>query len=137
MFRMPALLLGLLVAIPALGGGKHPLVGDVDCDGHADAISYAVSQSTVRVEVKFSQRSRAAQSLPFPIGSGSQNSLHAAPAEVTLESLDFDPATEEMGELPGFQGSKVCKGIVLDDHQSDPIHTYWDHAAHRLAWWRH
>jgi hypothetical protein len=135
--RVPALLLALLVAIPTLADSKRPLAGDVDCDGHADAISYAVSPEMVSVEVRFSQKGRAAQSLTFAIGANSQNSLRAAPAEVDLESLDFDPKAEGQGDLSGFQRSKVCKGIVLDDQQSDPIHVYWDHDAHRLAWWRH
>jgi hypothetical protein len=135
--RFLALLLGLMLAEGATAHAKHLPTGDVDCDGHADAISYSVSPDTVRVEVRFSQKGRAAQSLTFSIGADSENSLRVAPAEVSLESLDFDLSAEEMGDLPGFQRSKLCKGIVLDDQQSDPIHVYWDHDAHRLAWWHH
>lgn len=135
--RIPALLLGLMLAAAAPADAKRLLTGDVDCDGHEDAIYYSVSPGTVSVEVRFSQRGRAAQSLTFAIGADSQNSLRVAPSEVSLESLDFDPKDEEMGDLPGFQRSKLCKGIVLDDKQSDPIHLYWDHDTHRLAWWRH
>ena len=96
-----------------------------------------MSPGAVSAEVRFSQKGRAAQSSTFAIGADSQDSLRVAPAEVSLESLDFDPKAEEMGDPPGFQRSKLCKGIVLDDQQSDPIHVYWDHDAHHLAWWRH
>ena len=129
--------MGLMLAAGAPANAKRLLTGDVDCDGHADAISYFVSSGAVSVEVRFSQKGHATQSLTFAIGADSQKSLRAAPAKVSLESLDFDPKDEEMGDLPGFQRSKFCKGIVLDDQQSDPIHVYWDHDAHRLAWWRY
>jgi hypothetical protein len=131
------LLLGLLLTMPVPADSERLLTGDVDCDGHADTIFYAVSRGTVNVEVRFSQKGRAAQSLTFAIGAYSQDSLRVAPAEAGLESLDFDPKAEEMGALPGFQRSKLCQGIVLDDQQSDPIHVYWDHDARRLAWWRY
>lgn len=59
--RVPVVMLGFLVAIPALADSRRPLAGDVDCDGHTDAITHAVSPGTVSVEVRFGQNGRAAQ----------------------------------------------------------------------------
>ena len=112
------------------------LVGDIDCDGHPDSISYTVAPKEVRVVVKFGQHDRADQSLTFPIDAYLQNGLCAAPAKVRLESLDFDPKTQDLGELHGFRRSTTCKGVVLEDLQCDAIHIYWDHDARRLAYWR-
>jgi hypothetical protein len=129
-------------AVALLGAGADAsdtvgaLVGDIDCDGHLDAISYWVTPESVRVEVRLKGEPRRSKSISFSIGGLSQASLCAAPVKPALESQDFDPK-EELGSLPGFRRSKVCKGIVLDDEQCDPIHVYWDHDAHALAWWRH
>jgi hypothetical protein len=109
--------------------------GDIDVDGHVDSVSFAMTANAVLLKVRFGQTKRPEQSVTFAIGAGSQDSLHSAP-KVSLESMDFDPNDNEVGALPGYQRTKICKGIVLDDGETDPIHVYWDHGARRLAWWR-
>lgn len=116
--------------------GTGTLVGDIDCDGSLDAISYTATPETVRVEVRLNGKHSRSGSISFSIGAHSQASLCAVPVRVVLESQDFD-SKDDPGSLPGFRRSKVCQGIVLDDEQCDVIHIYWNHDTHALAWWRH
>ncbi len=126
---------GLLSAGALAADSKTDLVGDIDCDGHLDEVSYSVSQDAVRLDVKLRAQPRVAMLMTFSIGLHSQGSLCAAPVSVALESLDFDPK-EEVGDLTGLRRSTICKGIVLDDKQCDAIHVYWNRDTHALAFWR-
>lgn len=134
--------LAAVFAVELLAAGAHAseatgtLVGDIDCDGHVDTVSYSVTSESVHLEVRLKGESRRSKPITFSIGADSQSSLCAAPVKIALESQDFDPK-EDLGSLPGFRRSKVCKGIVLDDEQCDAIHVYWNHDEGSLAWWRH
>ena len=60
---------------------------------------------------------------------------NAAERELTLESLDFDPASPTGDPLPGFQRSKKCKGLNLRDNKTDSTHIYWNHDAREFVDW--
>lgn len=111
------------------------LVADVDCDGRLD--SAFVGRSPARVAVGLI---RAGGLAPDVISFGThgaavEDEVGSSDARLTLESLDYDPR-DPIGEIDGFQRSKVCKGLTLGDGETDSIHIFWNHKSHRLYWWR-
>jgi hypothetical protein len=58
-----------------------------------------------------------------------------ADAELTIESLDYDPGERVGVELEGFLRSKECKGLNTADNHVDPFHVYWNHKDSHFDWW--
>jgi hypothetical protein len=99
--------------------------GDFTCDGHKQTAILGTSGSEVVVAVFLAGVNRKPEELRFRI-------FDPKSAELTTEDLDYQPDYE----LPGFQQSKTCMGLNVDDHEVDPAHLYWDHKSHRFGMWR-
>jgi hypothetical protein len=111
------------------------LVGDVDCDGVPDSVFVGRSPSRVAVGV-IRANSLVPDILSFGVHGGVvQDEVGSSNAQLTFESLDYDPR-EEVGEIDGFQRSRVCKGLDLGDGESDSMHLFWNRKSHQLEWWR-
>jgi hypothetical protein len=65
----------------------------------------------------------------------SGSARNASTAALSVEDLDFDPRNEIGYDLPGFQRSKVCKGLNLSDGGVDSAHIYWNRQAKRFDDW--
>jgi len=74
----------------------------------------------------FRARNKKPQILEFRVNGGYQDAICQEPAELSLESLDYDLDYE----VKGFRKSGICKGLVLSDDACDPIHFF------RNEWWR-
>lgn len=110
---------------------------DINCDGKKDYAILGKSKQVITVALlvgPVSKKSRI-ESFNFLVGKHSQDSLCQLPAELRIESLDYDP-TEAVGKLPGFRSSKTCNAFGLADNACDSFHFYWDHQTNSLAWWR-
>jgi hypothetical protein len=110
------------------------LVADIDCDGKSD--SAFVGRSSAHVAVGRIRASGAApEVLAFGTGGHAQDEVSSSNAELTVESLDYDPR-EMVGKIDGFQRSKVCKGLNFDDGETDSMHMFWNRRSGHLDWWR-
>jgi hypothetical protein len=108
---------------------------DIDCDGRVDSAFVGHSDSAMYVGV-VPGGGTPAEVLQFGLhGNAVQDAVCSDKAKLKVESLDYDP-TDAVGELPGFQRSRVCKGLNLGEDDCDSIHMYWNHASHHLDWWR-
>ena len=56
-------------------------------------------------------------------------------AELTVESLDYNPEAEIGADLPGFQRSMTCQGLNLSDGEVDSAHIYWNHNSNHFEDW--
>jgi len=107
------------------------VVGDIACDGRSDQVYFGHAGDKIYVGL-FRSRDKKPQVLEFRVGSGYQDAICKEPAELAIESLDYDLDYE----VKGFQRSNVCKGLVLNDDACDPIHFFWNHSTRQLNWWR-
>jgi len=55
--------------------------------------------------------------------------------KIEADDLDYDPEDLDY-PLPGFQRSKTCKGLSVDDGETDPAHVYWNHKSGQFNFWR-
>ena len=112
--------------------GKGVLTADIDCDGTEDYALEGRKGEDVLVMVilgPVTQKSKVAvEELPA-------DELCGDPIALTLESLDYDPG-EEIGELPGFERSKKCKGLNLGSGECDAVHFFWNHKTAALDMWQ-
>jgi hypothetical protein len=113
------------------------VVGDIDCDSRADTAVIGRMSKSIQVGIVFG--------VPAPpnistisIAPEVQNALPTGDVTLATESIDYDPVNEEEGpgELEGFRRSSSCIGLNLSDGETDSMHMYWNHQAHRLNWWR-
>jgi hypothetical protein len=111
------------------------LHGDFDCDGRADTATLVQTRAAATVRVAFGGSRREPQTFYFRTQSRADNWICRLPVHLELESLDYD-ANSAAGPIEGFVRSKKCKGFALVDEACDSAHFYWNHARHRLDWWR-
>ncbi len=100
---------------------------DFTCRGHKQMAILGESSEAVVVAVFLNGLYHRPEVLrsKFPRGS----------TKLEAEDLDYDP--KDLGyPLPGFQRSKTCKGLSLDDGATDPAHLYWNHESGRFDFWR-
>jgi hypothetical protein len=112
--------------------GKGLLRADIDCDGTEDYALEGRKGKDVLVMVILgpaTQKSKVSTE-EFPA-----DELCGEPIALTLESLDYDPG-EEIGELPGFERSRKCKGLNLGSGECDAVHFFWNHKTAALDLWR-
>lgn len=112
--------------------GKGILKADINCDGTEDYALEGRKGKDVLVMVILgpaTEKSKVSTE-EFPA-----DELCGDPIALTLESLDYDPG-EEIGELPGFERSKKCKGLNLGSGECDAVHFFWNHKTAALDLWR-
>lgn len=138
MRRISALLAGTLVATGAICASPEvsKLQVDVDCDGKPDSVFLYQDERAASVRVVFGNTKRRPARFRFTLSPGSQGAVCKMPVRLDIESLDYDPSEEDVGELPGFSRSKTCVTFVLSDGECDSVHFYWNHNEHKLQWWR-
>ncbi len=110
---------------------KSVTSGAIACDGGRDNAYLGRGKGNVYVGLVRTTKD-GPEILEFAVDPGRQDAICAEPATLAVESLDYDPE----GDVAGFQRSKVCKGLVLNDSQCDPIHIFWNRSTRHLSWWR-
>jgi hypothetical protein len=113
------------------------VVGDIDCDGLQDTAMVGHRDKDIRVGIVFGA-TRPPDITTIPVAPAAQDALPTTKVSLRVESIDYDPAKNDGGELrlEGFQQSKSCIGLNLSDGNTDSMHMYWNHVAKRLDWWR-
>ncbi|MCE5233527.1 MAG: hypothetical protein ABFC67_10630 [Mizugakiibacter sp.] len=117
---------------------QHAVRVDLDADGATDFALLGRSATEVVAAyakgplTKFSR----ATILRFPVDAGRQDAVCDAAVALRAEDTTYEPGEEEIPVLPGFRRIAGPHGLVLEDGVCDSIHLYWDHASHRLRWWR-
>jgi hypothetical protein len=113
---------------------KSVLIGDFSCRGRSEQAILGTSHSeTAR---------RYAVAAIFLDGLDKQPELFFDDLHITddvkliVESLDFDPQETLGHSLQGFKRSKTCKGLNMDDNQTDSLHIYWDAKSRDFDAWR-
>ena len=123
----------LRAAAPQVKWDTIAVRGDFDGDGKTDEAYLGRANGRVYLGIVVRTAPKP-QLLDFAISPSVQQGVCHEPVTLTLEALDYDPG--EVGPLPGFRRSKDATGLRLDDDACDAVHLYWDHDAHRMAWWR-
>jgi len=113
---------------------KSDLRADLDCDGHSDQAFLGRNAGRVYVGVVRAAATKP-EILDFAVDAGIQEVICAEPANLVVESLDYDPA-EVLGPIDGFRRSRTCKGLKLSGGECDSVHLFWNHASKSLDWWR-
>jgi len=117
---------------------KHIFTADINCDGYKDYALYGQVNNFVKVVVIHGPivNKNIFDTLKIRFGfSGYQDVVPGKKFYFSLESLDFD-IEAAIGEVEGFQRSKVCKGLNISDGMTDSFHIYYDHKMKQLVWWR-
>jgi hypothetical protein len=116
-------------AVPGVTWKADSIVtGDFTCRGHKEQAILGIGKREVVVAVFINGPDKKPEIL--------MDEFHQ-PAETQLktESLDYDPK-EGIGEVPeGFQRSKVCQGLNINDDRTDSFHVYWNHKSGEFDWW--
>jgi len=103
---------------------KSVVTGDFTCGGRKQTAILGTSASEIVVAVFLNGLNNHPEVI--------RNSGRQANS-VTLTTEDLDYETDYT--LPGFQRSKTCKGLVLDDGEVDPAHLYWNHESLHFSGW--
>jgi len=117
---------------------KSGLRADFDCDGRPDQAFLGRNAGRVYVGVVRAAAQKP-EILDFAVDASIQEAICGEPAELVVESLDYDPM-EAVGSIDRFQRSRRCRcrcrGLELSGGECDSIHLFWNHASNRLDWWR-
>ena len=113
---------------------KSGLRADFDCDGRPDQAFLGRNAGRVYVGLIRAAAQRP-EILDFAVGASIQEEICGEPAELVIESLDYDPE-EAVGGIDGFRRSRRCKGLQLRGGECDSIHLFWNHESRSLDWWR-
>jgi hypothetical protein len=105
-------------------------IGDFTCRGQKEAAILGFSASEIFISVFIGGIKARPEVLRY-----SRKARRADTAELTIESLDYDPKQDLGYELPGFQRSISCKGLNLSDGETDSAHIYWNRTTHRFDDW--
>ena len=112
--------------------GKGVLAADFDCDGTEDYALEGRKGEGVAVMVVLGPVTPKSK---ISVEEIEADELCGVPIALSLESLDYDPG-KEIGELPGFERSKKCKGLNLGSGECDAFHFFWNHKTAALDMWR-
>lgn len=117
---------------------QDQVAGDVDCDGRSDLSYIGEGPDYFVVATVLGPISPASKiSMVRLAKSGnSQDALNDARPHLSMESMDYNTKDAFGGNLEGFMQSERCIGLIIPLSDTDPIHLYWNHKAHRLGWWR-
>lgn len=116
----------------AVWNGKGVLTADIDCDGTED---YALEGRKGEDVIVMVILGPVTQKSKVSVEEVAADELCGDPVALTLESLDYEPGGE-IGELPGFERSKKCKGLNLGSGECDAVHFFWNHKTAALDLWR-
>jgi hypothetical protein len=101
---------------------------DFTCRSHKQTGVLGESGEAVVVAVFLSGMDQEPEVLSF--------TLHRGFATLETDDLNYDPMEDLGYSLPGFHRSKTCKGLSVDDRETDPVHLYWNHQSVRFDSWR-
>ena len=102
--------------------------GDFTCRGRMEPAILGVTAHEIVVIVFINGLQNKPETLHDKVHS-------AADAELTIESLDYDPIVQVRKELQGFVRSKVCNGLKITDNHVESLHVYWNHKDNQFDWW--
>jgi hypothetical protein len=103
---------------------KSVVIGDFTCRGRKQTAILGTSSSEIVVAVFLNGTNQHPEVIR-------DSARQAASVKLTIEDLDY----ETDYTLPGFQRSKTCNGLVLDDGEIDPAHLYWNHESLQFSGW--
>src|SRR5262249_25037486 len=107
---------------------------DFDCDGDVDFALLGTSGDRVVVAVFPARKSKRPQTLQGQIVDLDMATMRLEPEALDVSDEDF----EQMVVLrpAGYRRSTRCKGLILTDDLTDPLHIYWNQDHDGLAAWR-
>jgi hypothetical protein len=106
---------------------KSVVAADFTCRGRTEQAILGSSKSEIVIAVFVNGPSSAPEVLRDTVRSRED-------VELKTETLDYDPK-DIVGDLQGFQRSKVCRGLNLGDGMIDSRHIYWNHVSLRFDSW--
>ena len=104
---------------------KSIVTGDFTCGGHKQTAILGTNRSEIVVAVFLNGTNKRPEVI--------HDRSRRQPTSVTLTIEDLDYELDY--PLPGFQRSKTCKGLIIDDGEIDPAHMYWDHESLHFSGW--
>ncbi len=129
--RQPSIIESAAKYVPGINWRTNSVVkGDFSCHGRADAAILGTSQTEIVVAVFTNGLAKSPQVLRYLAKVRFPES-----ATLEIEGQDFELNKELGFEVPGFERSKTCKGLRLDDGRTDSPHIYWDHKHRRFDDW--
>jgi hypothetical protein len=105
---------------------RSVVTDDFTCRGRKEGAILGVSATEIVISVFVEGLNERPEVLRY-----SRKARRADTAELTVESLDYDPDYA----LPGFQRSRSCKGLNLSDGETDSAHIYWNRNSRRFDDW--
>ncbi len=109
------------------------LKADLTCRAQQDVAMLGVNGSRLMVAIL----AKAVTKKPIVLEIDAD--LLAEQTTMSIESQDFEMGTGEPGDvgpLPGFKRSKICKGLQLDDDRIDSVHIYWNRIDGKFQTWQ-
>lgn len=130
--------IGLAIAVLAIGAGapSSRLSIDLEGDGELDTVLLFQGHGGITVVVRFAVASRTPERFHFVVDPVREDAVCRLPAQLEVESLDYDLAAAIGEKVVGFVRSKTSKGFEIVDGACDSIHFFWNHKTKRLEWWR-
>jgi hypothetical protein len=111
------------------------LVADIDCDNVADTVVVGRKRGEIHVGLARASDPEP-QILVFDVGVGVKGSVSGPRAQVSLESLDFDPADKGLHTLAGFERSGTCRGLTFGDEGKPKVHVFWSRQTRHVEWFQ-
>ena len=109
---------------------KSVLIAEFSCRGRKEQAILGVTAKEIVITIFLNGTAEMPEVLHYSAQSRDPNEV-----KLTVESLDYDPKDDDLGDLPGFHRSKICKGLNLSDGKVDSAHIYWNHDAKRFDDW--
>ena len=128
------LLLNLVLA--AALAQPQKLVVDLDADHRPDTVALTHTSKQIEVTVTYGDRQWKPQSFRFAVDPNRHDAVCTLPVYLKREALDYDIAQAVGSPVEGFVRSPHLYGFVVMDNMCDSLHFYWNHATHRVEYWR-
>jgi len=109
---------------------------DLDADHHLDTVLLTQTRKQIEVKVTYVNRSMPPADFHFAVDPHREDAVCAVPVHLKRETLDYDLSQALGAPVKGFVRSAHLYGFAVVDETCDSLHFYWNHATHRVQYWR-